>query len=195
MALIPNSSVVPPGGFHFLDHSSGQETRIDGSSEDDVARNVLKYRLANSLPPGEPLEEYRAQLCGQHPHFCHNTESPVNQSTYQGGEHISRRVSTWMSDFIRGYRAEPVGAGEADRRAAICAACPMNVQYNATGCGACLENIERLSFISKANKTTQYDSVLMGCNAIGQHNGTAVWASAMPPVKPGTELPAQCWRR
>ncbi len=192
--LIPKTSVIPPGGFHFIDTSSGVPVRIEGDSADDVANKLLLFRTRNGLPPGNPLEEYRKWLCESWPHFCIDSSPPAVPSG-SGVAHISSRVATWMADFIRNYRgSDLVLQSEADRRAGICAECPRNVLYNATGCGSCLESISRLSFIYRASRVTKYDDHLRACMTTAQHNGSAVWASKLPPADPST-LPSHCWRR
>lgn len=198
MALVPKQSLVPPGGFHFVDSSSGQAVRIEGESTDDVASKVLKYRLANSLPVGNPLKEVNDYICGNWSHFCDDPENlpRILPTLFNQGEHISRRVASWMADFVRNYRGDPgVGQNEAERRAAICANCPQNIRYDETGCGACLDNIARLAFVFKANRQTGLDSELRGCKGTAQHNGCAVWAKTLPPVPDGVILASNCWRK
>ena len=58
--MTPNEGVVPPGGFHFNETHGNASIRIDGSSYDDVAEQLLKYRLANKLELGRPKEEVLA---------------------------------------------------------------------------------------------------------------------------------------
>jgi hypothetical protein len=192
--LVPKTSVVPPGGFFFIDKSSGVDVRIEGTDEADVEQRLLKFRLDNGLPPGNPLAEYREWLCSTWPHFCTGA-GPELAPTQAAGEHISKRVATWMANFIRNYRSSDlVSPGEADRRAAICSRCPANVSYNLSGCGACHESVARLAFVYKANRQTQYDSELRACNFTSQHNGTAVWAATLPPAD-SAPLPDFCWRK
>lgn len=197
MPLVPNTAVVPPGGFHFVDRSSGVEIRFEGTSDQDVATQVLTFRTRNNLPPGNPLQEYRDYVCGTWPHVCTNSDpAPLAPTIPNGREHISKRVAAWMANFIRNFRAgDLVSPAEAERRAAVCAACPRNVPWNATGCGACIESVSRLAFVYKANRQTPYDRELRACDETGQHNETAIWAKALPPLTPGASLPTQCWRR
>lgn len=195
MTLIPKTSVVPPGGFHFVDETGAVPVRIEGYDAEDVAAKTLKHRLAANLPPGNPLEEYRTWLCKTWPHFCVDTQPPEIGTTLVGGEHISKRVSAWMAMFFRGgYSRGLVPDREANRRAQICSQCPRNVRYNETGCGACLENIERLSFVYKANRQTEFDPLLAACQETAQHNASAIWAATLPPLPPAVQLPVKCWR-
>lgn len=196
VTLLPKTSIVPPGGFHFVDETGAVPVRIEGYDAEDVAVKTLKHRLAAALPAGNPLEEYRSWLCSTWPHFCTDTSPPERGSTIVSGEHISKRTATWMGQFFRGgFTSKFVSDGEAARRAAICATCPKNIRYNETGCGACLESIERLSFVYRANRATPSDLLLYACNETGQHNGCAVWAVTLPALPEAAQLPTHCWRK
>lgn len=193
MTLVPKTSVIPPGGFHFIDSTSGVPFRVEGHDEASVVDAIAKHRSAANLPPGYPLQEYREWLCSAWPHFCTGGNAQVEPSL-SGGEHISKRVAEWISVFFRTLNiTDLVSQQEAERRAEICSRCPKNIVYNDSGCGSCLQTIEQLSLIYKANRQTPFDRELRACSAIGQHNGTAVWAKSLPPHS--ADVPQECWRK
>lgn len=197
MALVPHSSVIPPGGYHLIDNSTGVPVRIEGTSPEDVAKKVLEFRLSNQKAPGNPLQEVNDFICSSWPHFCRET-NPGEQVAIPRSRsriHISTRVATWMAAFIRGFQRDPgVHPSVAERRAVICAQCPKNVSF-ASGCGACQDSIARLSFIWKRDRATAMDKQLGACEVTSQHNGCAVWAEKLPPVDATDELPGFCWRK
>jgi hypothetical protein len=186
--------LVPPGGHHFVDHSTGVAVRIEGASTEDVAKKVLEFRLSNQKAPGNPLLEVSNFICESWPHFCRETDPKPAAAVVGGKAHISIRVATWMAAFIRFAQADRgVHQSTAERRAAICAQCPKNVSFS-SGCGACQDSIKRLAFVWKRDRETAYDEQLGACSLTDQHNGCAVFAEKLPPTETES-LPAHCWRK
>ena len=138
--LTPNPSVVPPGGFHFVDTTGPSEVRTDGYGYDDVAQKVLQNRLQNGRPPGNPSQEVLDYVCGNWPHFCRESRvipSPdvgAGASPYQG---LASRCATWIADFFQAFRADAgVPVSVSQHRADTCCACPRNQEFRG-GCGSC----------------------------------------------------------
>jgi hypothetical protein len=188
VSLVPKSAAVPPGGWHFIDHSTGVPVRLDGESFADVAERVLKHRLANNVPPGNPAGELAAAICGPFPHFCEEQHAGHTPLVSERAP-LSRRVMAWIAVFFRTQADDP---GEpqnvADDRAAVCAACPQNKDFSRGGCPSCLDSVKRLSFVWRRDRTTPLDSKLHACDVTGQHNQTAVWAQS-------TSCPEGRWSR
>lgn len=198
MPAYPKSSVIPPGGFHYIEKHNGVEIRIDSHSVEATAAAVLKFRLNNGVPPGNPQQDVFDFICKQWPHFCHDNNPDYLQSPPPPREeHMSRRAVNHMVRVWNLGGENAVSEGEAERRAAICAACPMNVDYLGGACGPCIESLDRLAFVWKRNRTTSKDSELKGCKVIGQLNTVAVQAANLPPLLDGdaAQLPPACWRR
>lgn len=198
MARIPRSSVIPPNGFHFIDHSTGVEKRIEGSSYEDVADRVLKFRLANGKEPGNPAAELIDYVCGTWPHFC-SDDSPRGPKTVTSrARHLSTRVAGWLATFYSLARADAgVGGGESQRRAGICAQCPQNREYRDGGCGSCLESISRLFFVWRRDRPIPHEAKLGACGITSQLNAAAVMAKTLPPLTAEQIelLPGNCWRK
>lgn len=195
---VPKTSVVPPGGFHFIEKTPSGDKRIDGDSFENVARNLLMYRLANMRPPGNPVADVANFVCGQWPHFCTDPNpkevTPTNAAAVPGG--LGGRVAAWMADLLRLENSTAdVTPEQALARAEVCSKCPANASYQ-NGCGACMDNIQRLSFVFRAGRTTPADNLLQGCAATGQHNPSGIWAKNLPPVSPddAARMPSSCWR-
>lgn len=197
MPLEPISSIVPPGGFHFLERSGPTEIRIDGSSFDDVAQKVLSHRLANGYPPGNPLQEVFDYVCGTWPSFCRETDpKPVVPSAAYNGASIATRVASWLPvafRFSRGSKELP--EQEVERRAGICAECPRNRPIS--GCGSCVDTINRLFFVARRDRSIPHEQALGGCSVIGQHNAFAALTERLPEVEQEAQdkLPGRCWRK
>ena len=194
--LTPKTSVVPPGGCHFVETlAEGREKRIEGNSFDDVARNLLLFRLTNGRAPGNPAGDVSNFICGQWPHFCNDSNPKTVTPTGSGGQNLATRVAAWMADLLREDNSTRIDDKEAQRRADICSTCRANVAF-ASGCGACMDNIDRLSFIFRAGRTLPQDPLLQACAATGQHNPSGVWANNLPrfSVEEAATMPSNCWR-
>lgn len=195
----PKTSVIPPGGFHYIEKHGGIEIKIESSSHHAVAEAVLKFRLNNGIPPGNPQKDVNDYVCKNHPHFCTQTDEPYlsGAAPLSREQHLSRRVAEWMVSLFKLGSDNETTQTRANERAAICAACPLNKDYVPGACGPCVESTDRLSFIWLRNRKTPDDAKLGGCTAIGQLNRSAVQASTLPPLQPGDVelLPTACWRR
>ncbi len=189
--------VIPPGGFHFPDNSGGTEVRIEGYSIPDVAANVLRYRMANNRPPGNPFQELIDYICNAWPHFCMETDS--GEIPHAGlPEPLSRRCAAWMASWFSTVSDDPgVPQAEADRRAAVCAGCPNNKDHEAGGCGACTAQVARLSFIYRRNRQTPSDAQLRCCDLFDSPLQATVWSAKLPAATEDQRArkPVNCWRQ
>lgn len=199
MPPIPKTSVVPPGGFHYIEKGpGGVEIRIDSHSIEATAAALLQFRLNNGTPPGNPQQDVFDFICKQWPHFCHdNSPDYLQAPPPTREEHMSRRAVNWMVRVWNLGANNEVQPAEAARRAAICAGCPMNVEYRAGACGPCIESLDRLGFIWRRQRTTTHDESLRACKVIGQLNVVAAQAGQLPPLASddNEKLPAGCWRK
>lgn len=197
MTLSIRDGVIPPGGYHFPDKSGGTEVRIEGYNVADVAANVLKYRLQNNRPPGNPMQELQEYICGTWPHFCLDSNPPEIPSI-NGPEPLQRRCAAWLNQWFTSAAADPgVSQQEADRRAKICLQCPKNKDYAAGGCGACTAQVIRLQFIYTRNRKAQGADELGCCDVLSSPLQAAVWSDALPGYsdEQKEQLPTYCWRR
>jgi hypothetical protein len=197
---VPKSSVIPPGGYHFITATpEGGTLKIESHSVESVQELLLKYRLNNNLPVGNPQQEVIDYICGTWPHFCTETTEaflvPAMSITREA--HLSRRVSDWTARLWALGSDNAVAQPEADRRAAICSSCPQNKDYRPGACAPCVESLDRLSFIWLRNRSTPFDQSLGGCRACGANLKTAVQASRLPPLSDADKnsLDPSCWRK
>lgn len=193
--LNPIPDYTQPGGYHFVDESTGIPVRIEGTTYADVAEKVLRYRLANGRPPGEPLRELFDYVCRSHPVVCRDT-SPQPEQPLERRKTLADRVAAWVSNWFQNSRGDRgVGQAENERRANICAECRHNTPI--TGCGSCIANIDRLVFVWRRDRPVHREKELGGCLLLGQHNAAASLSVSLPPVAEDVrpELPERCWRK
>jgi hypothetical protein len=197
--LKPNSSQVPPAGFHFIQKSRLGEQRIEGSSYENVAEQVLRYRITNWLDLGDPLTEVFDYVCGQWPHFCGEPSEPVEpRAGAPVATQMSSRVLEWLARQADArVRENPfVPDTETQRRAEICLQCPNNVEWKSSGCGPCINRAQQLGNLLRGGTNPLYPA-LGACRVIGQDNATAARINNILPTDSvsNSQLPDRCWRK
>jgi hypothetical protein len=212
----------PPGQWCYLQPQTGWNA-IPGSF-DAVVRQVIGHRAGNraitkqyNLPTdyeavGNEVDEFNALRCvaagwnnfvieAPPPSFRAPTPFKRLSNAVVGG---SRRIvagvkaiALWLGDGLK-----PVSQELAERRAAVCAVCPANVDPNF---------VEKLSAVGAAEvKTmmaikhdltlkTPHDDKLYSCRACGCWNPLSVWckldhitATMSPEVR--SKLDPSCWK-
>jgi len=93
-------------------------------------------------------------------------------------------LSSWDGRFV--------DQEEAERRATICAGCPMNVVvHGCKGCGGILKWVkEKLGGL-----TTSKDRALESCAVCGCFNAVSVWIPLEAQNVEGLTFPAHCWKQ
>lgn len=198
-------SVVPPGGYHYLQPlGDGSYSRIEGGSYDHLVDLILRYRLANGilLPPecaATPEgvhSDYNAWACRQWPWLCtaHREAPPAtieSASGLSGFEMLLARAQRWV-DWARTRPLDWVDQKRAHDRALVCQGCPQNVYWE-TNCSACNTNLTLSVRALKGARRTGLEDALRGCRAFGTIQELAVWL-AQPGGDSKYPAPAACWR-
>ena len=174
------------------------DVRIDGHSYQSVADNLMRYRLDNRLPVGNPLKDVLDFVCTKHPHFCNGDQPQLKGANPS----LAGRIAAWMAQVYRDARGVIIEQSfvteeEANRRADVCRNCPYNEDWLGTGCASCLGAAKKLGYTFRAGRHVVNGDDLKGCSILGQENPTAVWMKA-PPVPTPQQLeglPAHCWRK
>jgi len=158
MRRLKDRTLVPPGDFRFTDET-GHTTRA--KSYRDWVSTAKDHRRANNLDVPPDLEaKMNEQLCGViPPEWC--DRDPGDTAW------VDTRFS-W-ADLAEGMKVFGHWAAlglplaqekEANRRAAICVSCPLNVQVS--GCSTC-HKIASLLTGAVAQKKGAYDDSLRAC--------------------------------
>lgn len=189
-----SKSVVPPGEFRYVEPASG--VRFQTLSWEAMVLAVREHRIANGypLPPGWQ-EELESEICKNYgPETCRYVDETPN--TEPRSIHISdvknflRVVGTWMSGG-GGF----VPQEEAERRAAICAACPKNQTIE--GCTACSNLVSTVTSVL-GDRVTKFDGQLKGCAVCSCSNVAQVHIPLEVLHKGVTEdmeFPSHCWKK
>lgn len=183
--------VSPPGGWQYTQPESGYHMYAInlGTLVKKVAAHRYNMGYSTQGDLAQELEEYncaRLSPADQITH-CKSGVKRRNRVHYKQVESFLRTASEWVS------RGEPlVPLEEAERRAAICAKCPLNVGTG--GCGICNSLLNSLRE-SVLQRSTSHDSELNACGVCGCDNKTQVHLPLEVLAKgvPHT-YPSFCWK-
>jgi hypothetical protein len=176
------TSMVPPGGYWYREPSTG--VIRDGQSLVGTIKQTVEHRLSNNLPRQsfeEAREDIECQICQRiPPEFCTDPRCSV-----VAPERVTTRMLItgslalwkWISSKLSG-REPFVDQAEADRRAAICARCFLNVA-KLQSCSNCAkgETLREAIGVTIGDRTTNRDGALGACGVCGCLNRITVWFS------------------
>lgn len=162
MRLKAKNQIPYGGGFKILDPLTG--IRIEAVTWDHLVFKVREERKANGAPIGLELEDEIEQwACIAHP----DEVSVVD-------ERLPKRRNLNLDDVVRGTQvilafklagSPLVSQDEANRRASICARCPMNLMWSQS-CSICNKIDDVVRGVIGQTKTA-HDQQLFSCNICG----------------------------
>lgn len=218
----------PPGGFQW--YQAETKWTLKGGLPFSMAVDaIVRHRRANpaislSTDPATVAEELDAYTCARlhnDPNWCKkkvvtvpslppsplsvprvvDAQPVVVASVVERAHQVSQGIPT-LASWI-GHGANPVSQSEADRRAFICGACPINVRGSLAEIviGGIADAIRATVGLKNHLKLkTQADDKLGTCDACGCHLPLKVWVPADEIRKSLTEeilgeCSPQCWMR
>lgn len=179
---------VPQGGWWV--EWEGQ--RVDGGDWGDLVNNCNKLTISlGKVPPPDITRQIEDLLCKRmagHPNCV-----PCNKMRQQklGFSEIVRWVKA-MYQFAANNNFELVSQEEAERRAEICAKCP--IQISTSGCWGCKGIAGLLPRIAGARKTS-FDPQLKACGVCGCYNGVSVHLPLDVQQDSNLNFPDYCWKK
>jgi hypothetical protein len=190
-----NLSDGPPGGWRFKHLDTGFVST--GVTFQSLVQKVLQYRQNHQVPIvsegfARLSDEIEADICA--------SMEPADQASYCDtkfrlltGIHwkeVWRFLLTLAVWVKTGFTQVP--QEEAERRAAICAVCPLNVGL--AGCAICRTSLKAMRDALMSASTTQ-DTKLQACGVCGCDNKTQVHVSiAVLRTAKELEYPDWCWK-
>jgi hypothetical protein len=191
-------SVIPPGGWHFLQARKDSEPlRIEADSLLQLKEAVIRYRLQLSIDVGDVDREVEDYICGLTPSQCYrigvNPEPPKGNKP--GFIPLIQRIMAWREQVNLKQNRFYTNPPEAQRRAQICISCPHNVHWH-TSCQPCNSDADTKLFLLRGGRQTGFDGDLHGCRVVGQCNRSAVWMDNSTLIKDNADqTPERCWLR
>lgn len=188
---------TPPGGWRMTVAETGLTIRA--ASAKVLQGKVYQHMEANSLPMPAPFEAwFQDQLCSQmglgEP-FCGPVRKTMDKQTANlSREMIVRFLKTMWALWEKGFQL--VTQEQADARASVCAACPLNVTWQFS-CWKCETLLALVGKILGKRKTT-YEAKLNFCSACGCKVSLKCWVpkDVLDAAEAGSkpEYAAGCWR-
>lgn len=187
---------VPRGGWSYLVPETGIQVRA--SSARTLKAAVRNHLAANHKAIGagldEIIEDVACRNLDKWSHWCSDAKelAPVDrqQSRWSSSE-VLRFLKTVVEWGLK-TRFSFVEAAEAERRAAICASCPLNVTVK--GCLGC-SGVSALVRSIRGKRATTFDSQLNVCNACGCELKVKTLLPLDVIDNTGVEYPDHCWQR
>lgn len=167
---IRDLTVGPPGGWRYWQKETNHW--MTGITWQALAKKVAQHRNNNNIPQDENLfNEIEQQMCDNM-----SVEDRLNYC--DAGARLPKSIG-WrqVEAFLKTAGAFIASGGvlvdqaEAERRAAICAACPLNVGMH--GCGVCRTTVDAFRATILQRSTSQ-DAGLLNCGVCGCENKTQV---------------------
>lgn len=203
-------NVTPPGGFRYLEPSTGKWIPPQGQPADISFETNLKkvstFLKSNSLPiPNDLSEVIQAQVCSRMSNdlqWCNDgkiaTSERVNAArkgwsfTFDEVKSFTRTMIDWTLNGRERVNDETI-----TERAAICKGCPNNTLP--PGCGACSGGTLREIVAALVGGTSHpMDMHLRACSICGcdlkakVRIPTGILTKNMSAAKQA-QLPAHCW--
>lgn len=159
----PFPGVVPPGAYRF--YVGETDTEITASPYDvkQLKRLVRDHLKANGIERDEPefTEWFEHELCAQlmlSSEYCEGADDAYKPKTIRIGDVVrfAKAVAKWTAKKFKCVPKE-----EAERRAKICASCPMNRPVRCLGCANIMPELMRVI----GGRTTSMDKRLKSCMA------------------------------
>lgn len=185
--------VGPPGNWRYRQEETGHW--MTGITFGSLIKKVAQHRQNNKLPMGDVAKEIEEQICErmEAADQLANCDSGTRYASSVGWQQVEAFLKTAGAYVASGGAL--VSQSEAERRAAICAQCPLNVGMH--GCSICRATIEvfRSSILKRS---TEKDKDLRACGVCGCENKAQVHLP-LATLRAGTgELDyspnPQCWK-
>lgn len=195
----------PPGPAQVLHQGAIVYERPDGIRVEFWTREqgitaLTKALAANNKPIGDPQEEIDLFL--QKSKIPYSTPIPIitTHSVPEKNRLLIERVNSWLGNKYDQRDKNIlvfVNPEEAKRRAAICFACPYNIQWR-DSCRSCRaemkDAIERNEITISGNRRTHFHDRLFACKLAGHSNKVAVQLGADNlKHREHYKLPQKCW--
>ncbi len=197
-----NPGIRPPGGFVFYDD---EEFKHEAATFQDLIEAVADYRARLDRPPGNPAQEIEDQICARSPGACFESAKVTSSSGISSGSGaplqdeatknrifvatIQAKLLQWLRT-ARSKRPPTADTHLAQRRAEICASCPLNADWSKL-CPPCYAKAKKL--IPGCVDPERPVSGLEGraCLRSKEDLSVSVWMTGPAPL---ADVPKECWR-
>jgi hypothetical protein len=192
-----NLSDGPPGGWRFKHLDTGYVST--GVTFQSLVQKVVQYRQNHGVPVvsegyARLSDEIEADICASmgprdQVAYCDTKFRPLTGIHWREVARFLHTLAAWVK---AGF--EKVPQEEAERRASICATCPLNVGL--AGCAVCRTALKAGRDVLMQASTAQ-DSRLQACGVCGCDLKTSVHVplSVLLSDREGLVYPDWCWKK
>lgn len=182
-----NKTSVPSGGWWVTWEGQG----VRGGDWGNLVANCHKLTVSlGKVPPPDLSRQVEHALCTR---LAGNTNCvPCSKGKQVLGFGAIVRWVKAMYHFAKENKFELVTQDEAERRAEICAKCPL--QISTSGCWGCKGIAGMLPAIAGARKTS-FDAQLKACGVCGCYNAVSVHLPLDAQQDSSLEFPDYCWKK
>lgn len=190
-----NLSDGPPGGWRFKHLDTGYIST--GTTFQQLVQKVAQYRKNHKVPAvsegyARLSDEIEADICASldptdQATYCDTKFRPLTGIHWREVARFLHTLAAWVS---AGFKKVP--QDEAERRAAICVVCPLNVGM--AGCAICRTSL-KAGRDALMQATTSQDAKLEACGVCGCDLKTSVHVP-INVLRSAGELnyPEWCWK-
>ena len=181
-------SMPPSGGWRISIGIKGQTFNFTGSPHSIVSGIAGVQKRNNDYRGDEWIWNHcNSVWCARSPERCLEKGRITMSNTVSGKSKVLTYLAQLKSLVASGMK--PVDIEKAEARAAICAACPFNM--NVEKCGSCIATAKAITFGLLGKRNTIYDSKLNQCGVCG----CELKAKIHYPLNEGdkNQYPENCW--
>ena len=192
---VTNKVDVPNKGWIFTVEETG--VTLNGGTINQLKNMVHNHMRANNvrIPAdlNEIIEDTACRNLDKWSRWCEERK-PVDQTIRRSKWTAAdvKRFLTTVKNWGTQTRFAFVDQDEAERRAAICAACPMNVEVS--GCMGCA-GVGAMVKLLRGTRTTREDRKLNYCDVCGCALQVKVHLPLEAVDNSGLEYPPHCWQK
>ena len=194
------TGIVCPGGWHKPEKNSRGDLLpepIRSSTYEDLIDAVIKFRVDNGIPVADAQGDIDEYICTSFPFMCHGVPGAEVSFAVKHIPHIVSLTDSMLQTMekqLQNHSIENIELkSEAQRRANICRHCQFNVRWN-SGCGSCVEAVNRLSGILRIGNSVDRSKDLRACSILKHENRSAIWLK-LDKIGKSSDLPAHCWAK
>lgn len=171
MKHLHNFNRIPYGGAYVLNVPDKGIVGY-GMNFPALLRSIREWRRANSIPVGLGFEaEVESVVCEKYPAECDDDSIPKPHKTKLSVATVLHGTKVLLAFKLAG--SPYVDQAEAERRAAICVACPWNQDY-AKPCGGACGGLREVVTAIVGGRKTLADDRLRACSVCGCVNAAHI---------------------
>lgn len=179
-------NIAPKNGYFFKETDGSPHQATSWAA---LIKKVIRYRVLNGKPKGDPEGEITAQACARDSSVCYNDDPVTRMQTKRAS--LKGIVLAWFAELRKKKKVGHIlftDGGVMTARANICATCPQNTELPG-GCSSCKKIVREMRREVLGDRGQ--DGRIHACAILGTDLPTATWLDE-PQLD---NVPDHCWRK